>query len=127
MAECYSLLVEHSGRSVLVQSSAGYRSAALAGWTADVAYLGVGTLGRQPESHRQAYWREVTEAVGARRVLPIHWDDFWRPLDRPLVPMPAFVDDFEATLDSLRTAAARGGVDVRVPTAWQPTDPFLDL
>ena len=127
MGACYSLHVAHGGRGLLVQASAGYAENTLAGYDADVAYLGVGTLGRQTAEYRQAYWAQTVAAVGARRVLPIHWDDFWRPLARPLAPLPAIVDDLDATLAYLTARGAADGVEIRMPTPWQPTDPFLGL
>jgi L-ascorbate metabolism protein UlaG (beta-lactamase superfamily) len=50
--EAWSVLVEHSsGRTALVQGSAGFVPGALDGWRADVAYLGVGQLGLQAEEY----------------------------------------------------------------------------
>ena len=34
------------------------------------------------------YWTETVRAVGARRVVLIHWDDFFRPLSKPLRALP---------------------------------------
>ena len=67
-----------------MQGSAGYVAGCLAGRRAEVAYLGVGQLGVQPEEYLRAYWAETVGAVGARRVVLTHWDDFFRPLDQPL-------------------------------------------
>jgi L-ascorbate metabolism protein UlaG (beta-lactamase superfamily) len=127
MGHCYSLLVEHSGRAILTQGSAGFRQGALAGYRAEVVYLGIGTLGIRPQEYQAKYWQETVGTVGGRRVMPIHWDDFWRPLSRPLIPLPSLVDDFDGSLAFLRERADRAGVDLRMPTAWQPTDPFTDL
>ena len=53
----------------------------MTGAEADVAYLGVGQLGIQSDDYIETYWRETVRATGARRVVLIHWDDFFRPLD----------------------------------------------
>jgi len=127
MGACYSVLIEHAGRTTLVQGSAGFIPGALKGRTADVVYLGVGTLGKRDEAYRDAYWREVVETVGARRVIVVHWDDFWKPLDEPLVPLPWLVDDFDATMRFLRARGEETGVDIRVPVAWASADPFAGL
>ncbi|MGW0431135.1 MBL fold metallo-hydrolase [Micromonospora sp. NPDC003197] len=127
MGQCYSLLFAHDQGRILVQGSAGFRPGALVGQQADVAYLGIGTLARQPRDYQERYWRETVETVGARRVIPIHWDDFWRPLDQPLVPLPALVDDIPRALDFLYAKAGVAGIELRLPTSWQPTDPFIDL
>ncbi|MBW8751938.1 MAG: MBL fold metallo-hydrolase, partial [Propionibacteriales bacterium] len=87
--EAWSILVEHTGgRTALIQGSAGFVDGALAGRTAEVAYLGVGQLGLQSEEYLTAYWDQTVRTVGARRAVLTHWDDFFRPLDRPLRALP---------------------------------------
>ena len=78
------------------------------------------TLGRKPEAYRAAYWKETVQAVGARQVIPIHWDNFWRPLDEPLQAMPLLLDDFGAAMQDLQARAAPGGIQVRMPPLFVP-------
>lgn len=87
MGACFAVLVECDDRSLLVNGSAGFVPGALRGRRADVVYLGIPTLGKQSDEYRDDLWREVVESTEARRIIPVHWDDFWQPLDRPLVPM----------------------------------------
>ena len=87
--DAWSILVEHtSGATALIQGSAGYVTGALDGRRADVAYLGIGQLGVLHEGYIRSYWAQTVQAVGARRVVLTHWDDFFRPLDRPCAPCP---------------------------------------
>lgn len=123
----YSLLVEHGGRRILVQASAGFKRGALAGRSAEIVFLGIGTLGRLPQSHREEYWHEVVEAVGPKRIIPIHWDDFSRPLDQPLVPLPCPLDDFDASMAFIRERAGQKKIGVKVLQAWDTLDPFADF
>jgi hypothetical protein len=60
----------------------------------------------QDTAYRDAYYREVVAAVGARCVIATHWDDFTLSLDEPLRPMPRLLDDFEATMEFLRQRVA---------------------
>jgi L-ascorbate metabolism protein UlaG (beta-lactamase superfamily) len=80
--EAWSTLVHHrpSDRRLLIVGSAGFAPGALAGYRADVVYLGIGQLGVQPEHYLVDYWTETVRTVGARRVVLTHWDDFFRPL-----------------------------------------------
>ena len=94
----FSVLVRHDGKTLLVQSTAGFVEGALRSQKADVVFLGIGTLGKQGEAYRQAYWRETVQVVGASRVIPIHWDNFSRPLDQPLVPLPYLFDDLDKSM-----------------------------
>ena len=124
--EAWSLLVDHrpSGRSLLVQGSAGFVPGALEGCSAEVAYLGVGQLGIQDERYIRGYWHHTVSAVGARRVVLIHWDDFFRPLDRPLRALPYAGDDLDVTMRILGDLAEQDGVELWLPRVWQPEDPW---
>lgn len=124
---CYSILVEHEGRSLLIHGSAGFVPSALKGRHADVVFLGIGTLGVQDGTYRQNYWHEVVRTVGAKRVIPIHWDDFFVPLDRPLQPLPRPFDDFDVTMAFLLENGRRDGVDVGLAPLRAVIDPFAGL
>lgn len=106
--EAWSTLVHHrpSGRRLLIQDSAGFVSGALAGYRADAAYLSVGQLGLQPPSYLLEYWTETVRTVGVRRVILIHWDDFFRPLSKPLRALPYAADDLDLSIRILDELAA---------------------
>lgn len=124
--ETWSILVEHhkSGHSALVHSSAGYRPGMLHGRRADVAYLAVGQLGHQPRDFIERYWDETVTTVGARTVILTHWDDFFRPLTKPLRALPYAVDDLDAAIRVLTVCAERDGIHLELPTPWHRTDPW---
>ena len=123
--EAWSILVEHtSGRSALVQGSAGFVAGALEGRHADVVYLGVGQLGPLGEQYIRDYWTHTVGAVGARRVVLTHWDDFFRPLDRPLRALPYAGDDLDVTMRVLDGLAREQGVSLHLPTVWRREDPW---
>ena len=125
--EAWSMLVHHrpSDRRLLIQGSAGFLPGALTGSRAEVAYLGVGQLGVQPQRYIEQYWNETVRAVGARRVVLIHWDDFFRPLTEPPRALPFAGDDLDVTMRVLTNLAHRDGVTLALPTLWQRTDPWL--
>jgi L-ascorbate metabolism protein UlaG (beta-lactamase superfamily) len=124
--EAWSTLVHHrpTGRRLLIQGSAGFVPGALRGHRAEVVYLGVGQLGLQPERYLRDYWSEVVGAVGARRVVLIHWDDFFHPLSEPLRAVPYAGDDLDVTVRVLRRLAAEDGVALHLPTVWRRADPW---
>lgn len=121
---CYSLHVRHAGRELLIHASANTRPGALDGYRAETVYLGIGTLGKQDESFRERYWETLVTKTGARRVVPIHWDNFTVPLQRPLRPMPRFADNFAATMEFLTRRSAADGVTLTLPVLGQAADPF---
>jgi L-ascorbate metabolism protein UlaG (beta-lactamase superfamily) len=125
--EAWSTLVRHrpSERRLLIVGSAGFVRGALAGQRAEVVYLGVGQLGLQPEQYLVDYWSETVRTVGARRVVLIHWDDFFRPLHKPLRALPYAGDDLDVSMRVLSRLAAEDGVALRLPTLWQRDDPWI--
>lgn len=126
--EAWSILVEHtSGRTALLQGSAGFVEGSLTGRSADVAYLGVGQLGVQSEDYIRTYWAETVAAVGARRVVVTHWDDFFRPLGKELRALPYLGDDLDVTMRVLDDLSREHDVPVHFPTLWQREDPWLGL
>jgi len=126
--DSWSILVDHtSGRTALLQGSAGFVVGALDGRSADVVYLGVGQLGVLDEGYIRTYWAQTVQAVGARRVVLTHWDDFFRPLDEPLQALPYAGDDLDVTLRVLGELAQRQGVGLHLPTLWRREDPWEGL
>lgn len=124
--EAWSALVRHrpSDRRLLIQGSAGFVKGALAGRHADVVYLGVGQLGVQPRTYLVDYWTETVRAVGARRVVLIHWDDFFRPLSKPLRALPYVGDNLDVSIRILSELAGQDGVALDMPTVWRREDPW---
>lgn len=82
----YSILIEHPQGTILHHGSAGYVPGALAGRRADIVFLGIALLPDLGD-----YLANVVDAVGAKRIVPVHWDDFTRPLSQPFKPFPLAV------------------------------------
>jgi L-ascorbate metabolism protein UlaG (beta-lactamase superfamily) len=124
--EAWSTLVRHrpSDRRMLIVGSAGFVRGALAGQHAEVVYLGVGQLGLQSERYLVDYWTETVRTVGARRVVLIHWDDFFRPLHKPLRALPYAGDDLDVSMQVLSRLARDDGIPLHLPTLWQRCDPW---
>lgn len=124
--EAWSTFVHHrpSDQRLLIQGSAGFIPGALEGQRAEVVYLGIGQLGLQTEQYMVDYWAEVVRAVDARRVVLIHWDNFFRPLTKPMRALPYAADDLDATMTVLSRLAAEDAVSLHMPTVWQPENPW---
>ncbi len=122
--ESFSLLVEHSGRSLLLQASAGFVPGKLQGRKADAAYIAIDTLDKQDETYRNDYWRETVEIVGAKRAFVVHWDDTNKSLEDPLVPAVAPPEEFDKLMKWLKNKAKATNVDIQLPQAFKVTLPF---
>lgn len=108
----YSILVEHALGAVLLHGSAGFESGALQGRKAAVVFLGIAL-----RDNLQAYLAETVDAVGAKRVIPTHWDDLTRPLGKPLIPNIAGVQLRDFFEDMARS---RPDLQVRTLEFGQP-------
>lgn len=124
--EAWSTLVRHrpSDRRLLIVGSAGFVPGSLVGQHAAVVYLGIGQLGVMPEQYLIDYWTETVRTVGARRVVLTHWDDFFRPLHKPLRALPYAGDDLDVSMAVLSRLATEDGVALHLPTVWQRADPW---
>ena len=115
----YSYLVSNNRSHVLIIPSANYITNALNGVQADTVFLSIGQLGRQSDKFIATYWDQTVARVGAKTVIPIHWDDFTKPLTQPLEPFPAPVDRIQRAQQALQGLADRHGVKLIMPHAYQ--------
>ncbi len=75
----YAILIKHPCGTILHHGSAGFLPGMYAGIKADVVLLGIAGRG-----DTQAYLSEVPLKVKSRVVIPIHFDDFFKPLEEGL-------------------------------------------
>jgi L-ascorbate metabolism protein UlaG (beta-lactamase superfamily) len=119
-AQSYAFLFTHPRGTVLVIPSANVIPGSLTGVRADVVFLGIGGLGKQSDAFVRTYWEETVVGTGARRVIPIHWDDFGVGLDQPLKAMPYLLDRVDTSIERLRALATANQVEVQMPDAFSP-------
>lgn len=108
--ESYALLLEHPQGDILVQGSAGFVEGQLDGYQADIAFVSSVGLSRQPASYTDDYARNTFAATGAQIVIPIHWDDFFTPLEPGAIkPLPRLMEDLNTSFSQLDAAAKKYG------------------
>ena len=97
----FDLLIEHRGRAILIKPGPALDRAPRLGLRADVVFLGIGTLGKRKPDFQNAYCRQSVQDVGAKLVIPIHWDNFFAPLSENLPLAGRLMDDSRAAFDFL--------------------------
>lgn len=102
----YSLLIEHPAGNLVIQGSANFIPGALDDFQADTVFLCTAAIAKQDAAYRRDYFKNVVLAVGAKRVIPIHWDDFTRSGNAPLPGMPPLLDDLDGAMQWLQEMAA---------------------
>jgi L-ascorbate metabolism protein UlaG (beta-lactamase superfamily) len=116
----YSILIEHPLGNTLIHGSAGFIEGALDDVEADVIFLGIARLGNNKRAYQEAYFRETVQAVGARRIIPIHWDDFTVSLEKPLRPFPKLLDNFTGAMAFLiEKTIADPQLELHLLPAWR--------
>ena len=88
----YDFYVEHGEQKILIHPSFNYIEGQLDGIKADVVFLGVAGITKVNEETEAKFFYETVEKTGARLVIPVHWDNFFAPLDRPIEDMPEIVE-----------------------------------
>lgn len=120
LGAAYSIHVSHPAGSLLHHGSASWVDGMLEGIRADVVLLGV--AGR---AETEPYLRNVVDMVGARRLIPFHFDDFFAPMEpeiRPLlnVNLNEFFDTVEAHVPTLTVQSMPIGIPVELFAAPAP-------
>jgi L-ascorbate metabolism protein UlaG (beta-lactamase superfamily) len=120
----HSLHVTHPLGSMVVHPSPGVNEGDLEGFEAEVIFLGIPRLGNVRRECRDRYYAETVEQVGARHVIPVHWDYWSRSLEEPLVPLPAGAADFDGSMDLLIEKAEASGGTIQLLQAFETTVVF---
>lgn len=110
----FDFLVEAEGRRCLIRPSFNYIPGQLDGVRADVLFLGVAGLAKADAATEAAFFAETVDKVKPRLVIPLHWDNFFSRLDRPVKGMPRLVERTNLALYRLTLACEARGVNCLV-------------
>ncbi len=101
----YSVLIGHARGTTLIQGSGGFIKDNLRDYSADVVILGIAGLAGLGREYVDELWQETVTKVGARRLFPVHYDDFTRPLGEVRL-FPNLLDNAVQTAEWLNENAA---------------------
>lgn len=91
----YDFFIEHGDRKILIRPSFNYIKGQLDGIQADILFLGVAGIAKADPETEKIFFAETVKKTGAKLVIPVHWDNFFSPLDRPITGMPGFIENTE--------------------------------
>jgi L-ascorbate metabolism protein UlaG (beta-lactamase superfamily) len=123
----FDYLIEHQGHKILVKASTGAVPDQLKNLKVDTLFLGIAQLSRQSTEFQQNYLDQTLRTLKPKVVVPIHWDDFFKPVDQPLEFLPYLADNTEKSLKILIHAAEQQKTQVVLlsqPVSY-PLDPAL--
>lgn len=113
----YDFYIEHPEKKILIRPSFNYIPGQLDGIRADVLFLGVAGLGRADRETERNFFRETVAKVKPELVIPVHWDNFFSPLDRPAKGMPGVIGKTETVFFRAARYCEAKGIDflVQIP------------
>ncbi len=88
----FDFYVEAQGKKYMIRPSFNYIEGQMDGYQADVLFLGVAGLAKADAETERKFFAETVEKVKPELVIPLHWDNFFSPLDKPVKGMPKLVE-----------------------------------
>ncbi len=98
LGKTFSIMITHPAGAIVHHGSAGFIEGMYEGMKADVVLLGI--AGR---SNSGEYLQNVPLQLEAKRVIPIHFDNFFTPLEKKMKYLPGVkVNEFLTAADRYR-------------------------
>lgn len=107
----YDFYVEAAGKKILIRPSFNYIEGQLNGYECDVLFLGISGLGKADRQTEAIFFHETVEKVRPALIVPLHWDNFFVPLDKPTVGMPHVIEKTEESFFKLAKRCEEYGVN----------------
>ena len=113
----YDFYVECQGKRIMIRASFNYLEGQLDGYEADVLFQGITRLGKADPETEAAFYRETIGKLRPKLVIPIHWDNFFSPLTKPVTGMPRLADRTETGFFKLAGYCERNDIEclIQIP------------
>jgi L-ascorbate metabolism protein UlaG (beta-lactamase superfamily) len=110
LGDTYAIMISHPSGTVVHHGSAGFIPGMYEGIKADVVLLGIAGRG-----DTEAYLQNVPLKLGAKLIIPIHFDNFFIPLEKKMKNLPGVrLNEFLAKAEK-----HRDGFSLKVPSIGQ--------
>lgn len=110
----YDFLITYKGKKIYIKPSPNFIPGALDSLDVDVLFLGIATITKHDPAWINDFYRENVTALEPSLVIPLHWDDFFKPVSDHLEMLPKFTgkveDDFDYVIERTRT----DGIDLKI-------------
>lgn len=107
-------LVEHRGKTYLFHPSFACVEGQLDHIRADVMFMSIAGLWEVSKKTRKHIFEETIGKVKPKVVIPVHWDDFFRGLDRKVREVPSFRKNHKSIVEELKRYCAEKGIECKV-------------
>ena len=115
----YDFYIRHGEQTLLVRPSCNYIEGSLKDVRADTLLLGISGLGKEDEQFHDTFYRETVGTVQPKRVIPVHWDNFFKPLKAPLPYQTRLADDTAGNMAYMKARLEADGIAFNVVDAFE--------
>lgn len=107
-------LVEHRGKTYLLHPSFECVEGQFDHIRADVMFMSIAGLGEVSDKTREYIFEETIGKVNPKIVIPVHWDNFFRSLDKKIREVPSFRNNHKSIVKEFKRYCAGKGIECRV-------------
>lgn len=105
----FDFLVRCQEKSILIRPSYNCIEGQLDGIKADVLFLGITGLAEDTEEGKRRFFEETVDKVSPETAIPVHWDNFFRPLYSKAKPISnLYINTAKALLELKKYCDSRG-------------------
>ncbi|MFN8286930.1 MAG: hypothetical protein U0V74_09275 [Chitinophagales bacterium] len=97
----YDVLVQYGNHSLLIKASTNFIPSAFDSLHVDVLFQGTASLGKQGTGFRDSLYSETVQKLKPALFVPIHWDNFFKPLNTKLKALPKLAGNLKEDLNYL--------------------------
>lgn len=120
----FDFFIQHGKNKIVIKSSTNFVKGAYDKIKADVLFLGIAQLSLQPKPFQEEYFEETIQKLNPKLIIPIHWDNFFKPLNKPLEPNLKLGDDFDANMQELLKRTSKDQIQVQLLQGFESLDLF---
>lgn len=121
----FDFLIEYGNKKILIRPSFNYLKGSLDNISANILFLGIGGLGKADLSTKNKFYEETVGKVKPELLIPIHWDNFFKPLKKPLESPKKFMDDLAVGLDYLILKCKNDEISFKMLQSFESV--FIDI
>lgn len=120
----FDFFIQHGKNKILIKSSTNFVEGALQKVKVDVLFLGIAQLSLQPIQFQETFYEQTVQKIKPKLLIPIHWDNFFKPLSEPLEPNLKLGDDFESNMKYILKRTQEEKIEVQLLQGFETIDLF---
>lgn len=94
----FDFLIEHEGKKYLIRPSFNYLENQFEEMDIDTLFLGITNISKASAETQKAFFAETVEKLNPKLIVPLHWDNFFSPLEQPVTPLPPMFQDMAGSM-----------------------------